>query len=204
MLNGHRSHRRTTRGRVAKPNGWRHCPLWGWLTWDKLLKSLKTKANVKHQAPKEGTSVSKRNASHADGKQASRSVLNTSGCVRAAMKASNHLRKTCTASALRFHHHASMCMVALTQKMKREATHEAVCGHVSGASSWHFCLTAVVISLSGVVIDLWREMLKQEKISSFFMPDFLPGASVQKRASHCAPPSVYLGRSNEKIEFLCV
>ena len=39
------------------------------LTWDKLLKSLETKANVKHQAPKEGTSSSKRNANHTDGKR---------------------------------------------------------------------------------------------------------------------------------------
>ena len=35
----------------------------------KLLKSLETKANVKHQAPKEGTSSSKRNANHTDGKR---------------------------------------------------------------------------------------------------------------------------------------
>ena len=55
---------------------------------------------------------------------------------------------------------------------------------------------------SDVVFDLWREMPKQEKISSTFMPDFLPGASVQKRASQCTLSSVYLGRSNKKIEFL--
>ena len=37
-----------------------------------------------------------------------------------------------------------------------------------------------------------RERPKQEKISSTFMPDFLPGASVQKRASQCTLSSVYM------------
>ena len=47
-----------------------------------------------------------------------------------------------------------------------------------------------------------RERPRRQKILSLIMPDFLPGASVQKRASQCTLSSVYLGRSNKKIEFL--
>ena len=71
-------------------------------------------------------------------------------------------------------------------------------------------ISARLFNLSPTDVARWiqrgsnacRERPKQEKISSTFMPDFLPGASVQKRASQCTLSSVYLGRSNKKIEFL--
>ena len=52
--------------------------------------------------------------------------------------------------------------------------------------------------------SICRERPRRQKVSSpvVYAPDFLPGASVQKRASHCALSSGCLGRSNKKIEFL--
>ena len=127
------------------------------------------------------------------------SILNISGYNMKAIT----LRKMCAASALRFRH----LVQALTHEVKREATRaentsrlasvvQAIGVSAARRGNPFFHRHVVVASL------ICGERPRRQKISSLIMPDFLPGASVQKRASHCTLSSVYLGRSNKKIEFL--
>ena len=99
-------------------------------------------------------------------------------------------------------------ITCIQHKINEEGSNMDRCTSVGGASKWHSCPP---LSIPPTDVVRWtqrssicRERPRRQKISSpiIYAPDFLPGASVQKRASHCTLSSGYLGRSNKKIEFL--